>query len=77
MDKVTYKGKPLEKEKTYRVTVLDKHSFFAPLAKAADARHGADAYVRSKQIVRKDWLAYFKAGKPLLEPTHYLKIIEN
>ena len=70
-------GKPLEKQRKYRVTVLDKYTFFKTVAKTADARHGADAYVRSKQIVRKDWLAYFKAGKPLLEPTHYLKIIEN
>ena len=77
LDKVTYKGKSLEKEKTYRVTVLDKHSFFAPLAKAADARQGEKAFARGKQIVRKDWLDYFKEGKPLLEPTPYVEIIEN
>ena len=77
LDKVMYKGKPLEKEKTYRVTVLDKHSFFAPLAKAADARQGEKAFARGKQIVRKDWLDYFKEGKPLLEPTPYVEIIEN
>ena len=77
LDKVTYKGKSLEKEKTYRVTVLDKHSFFAPLAKAADARQGEKAFARGKRIVRKDWLDYFKKGKPLLEPTPYVEIIEN
>lgn len=77
LDKVTYKGKSLEKEKTYRVTVLDKHSFFAPLAKAADARQGEKAFARGKQIVRKEWLDYFKKGKPLLEPTPYVEIIEN
>ena len=69
LDKVTYKGKSLEKEKTYRVTVLDKHSFFAPLAKAADAGQGEKAFARSKRIVLKEWLDYFKKGKPLLEPT--------
>ena len=77
LDKVTYKGKSLEKEKTYRVTVLDKHSFFAPLAKAADARQGEKAFARGKRIVRKDWLDYFNKGKPLLEPTPYVEIIEN
>ena len=77
LDKVTYKGKSLEKEKTYRVTVLDKHSFFAPLAKAADARQGEKAFARGKRIVRKEWLDYFKKGKPLLEPTPYVEIIEN
>ena len=77
LDKVTYKGKSLEKEKTYRVTVLDKHSFFAPLAKAADARQGEKPFARGKQIVRKEWLDYFKKGKPLLEPTPYVEIIEN
>lgn len=77
LDKVTYKGKSLEKEKTYRVTVLDKYSFFAPLAKAADARQGEKAFARGKRIVRKDWLDYFKKGKPLLEPTPYVEIIEN
>ena len=70
-------GKPLEKQRKYRVTVLDKYTFFKTVAKAADARHGADAFVRRKQIVRKDWLAYFKAGKDLIEPTQYVKIIEN
>ena len=77
LDKVTYKGKSLEKEKTYRVTVLDKYSFFAPLAKAADARQGEKAFARGKRIVRKEWLDYFKKGKPLLEPTPYVEIIEN
>ena len=77
LDKVTYKGKSLEKEKTYRVTVLDKHSFFASLAKAADARQGEKAFARGKRIVRKEWLDYFKKGKPLLEPTPYVEIIEN
>lgn len=77
LDKVTYKGKSLEKEKTYRVTVLDKYSFFAPLAKAADARQGAKAFARGKRIVLKEWLDYFKKGKPLLEPTPYVEIIEN
>ena len=77
MDKVTYKGKSLEKEKTDRVTVLDKYSFFAPLAKAADARQGEKAFARGKRIVRKDWLDYFNKGKPLLEPTPYVEIIEN
>ena len=77
LDKVTYKGKSLEKEKTYRVTVLDKHSFFASLAKAVDARQGEKAFARGKRIVRKEWLDYFKKGKPLLEPTPYVEIIEN
>ena len=45
--------------------------------KAADARQGEKAFARGKRIVRKEWLDYFKKGKPLLEPTPYVEIIEN
>lgn len=74
---VSDKGKPLDKNKMYRVTILDKHSFFVSLAKAVDAQQGVAGFERGHRIVRKDWLAHFKAGKPLLEPTSYVQISDN
>ncbi|MGM9570319.1 MAG: 5'-nucleotidase C-terminal domain-containing protein, partial [Phascolarctobacterium sp.] len=76
LEQVLVKGKPLDKQKHYRVTILDKHTFFKAVAKAADAGQGAQAFARGKQIVRKDWLAYFKAGKNLQQPTSYVQIVD-
>ncbi|MGM9520601.1 MAG: extracellular solute-binding protein [Phascolarctobacterium sp.] len=77
LQQVFVKGKPLDEQKQYRVTVLDKQTFFKALAEAADAKQGVAGFVRGRHIVRKDWLEYFKAGRSLLEPTSYVQITEN
>ena len=77
LNKVTYNGQPLEKQKMYRVTVLDKHNFFDTIAKAADFKNGKQSFVRGEMNVRQQWLAHFKAGKTLLEPNAYVQIVQN
>ena len=77
LNKVTYNGQPLEKQKMYRVTVLDKHNFFDTIAKAAGFKNGKQSFVRGEMNVRQQWLAHFKAGKTLLEPNAYVQIVQN
>ena len=77
MNKVTYNGQPLEKQKMYRVTVLDKHNFFDTIAKAAGFKNGKQSFVCGEMNVRQQWLAHFKAGKTLLEPNAYVQIVQN
>ena len=77
LQQVLVNGKPLEKQKQYSVTILDKRIFFAPLAQAVDAKQGLIGPSRGIHTVRKDWLAYLKAGKALLAPTSYVQIVDN
>ncbi|MGM9530017.1 MAG: 5'-nucleotidase C-terminal domain-containing protein, partial [Phascolarctobacterium sp.] len=75
LQQVLVNGKPLEKQKQYRVTILDKRTFFGPIARTVDVKQGLTGFTRGKHIVRREWLDYFKAGKALLAPTSYVRIV--
>ena len=71
---VTQKGKPLDLQKRYKVTVLDKETYFRHKAEELLPDKGEAAFIRGKEFVRPHWLRYFKAGKPMEEPTPYVKV---
>ena len=71
---VTQKGKPLDLQKKYKVTVLDKETYFCHKAEELLPAKGESAFVRGEEFVRPNWLRYFKAGKPMEEPTAYVKV---
>lgn len=77
LNKVMYKGQPLDKQKMYRVTILDKHNYFDTIAKAAGFAKGKHSFARAQKNVRQQWLSYFKEGKHLLEPNAYVEIVQN
>ena len=71
---VTQKGKPLDLQKKYKVTVLDKETYFRHKAEELLPAKGESAFVRGEEFVRPNWLRYFKAGKPMEEPTAYVRV---
>ena len=71
---VTQKGKPLDLQKKYKVTVLDKETYFCHKAEELLPDKGEAAFIRGKEFVRPHWLRYFKAGKLMEEPTPYVKV---
>ncbi|MGM9528559.1 MAG: carbohydrate ABC transporter substrate-binding protein [Phascolarctobacterium sp.] len=71
---ITQNGKTFDLKKKYKVTVLDKETYFRH--KALELYHsvGESAFVRGKEFVRPNWLRYFKDGQQLAEPTNYVKV---
>ena len=74
LKEITLNGKPLNPKQSYKVTVIDKETFFAPKAAELLPSIGETAFKRGKDFVRVDWLRYFEAGKSLAEPTAYVKV---
>ena len=56
------------------MTVLDKETYFRHKAEELLPAKGESAFVRGEEFVRPNWLRYFKAGKPMEEPTAYVKV---
>ena len=74
LKQLLYQGKPLDKNKTYRVTVLDKKTFFTVLAEKLDGHKGSEGFTCGEKRVREAWQAYVMSGKPLLAPSPYLTV---
>ena len=74
LKQLLYQGKPLDKNKTYRVTVLDKKTFFTVLAEKLDGHKGSEGFTCGETRVREAWQAYVMSGKPLLAPSPYLTV---
>ena len=71
---VTQNGKALDLKKKYKVTVLDKETYFRLKALELFPEAGESAFVRGKEFVRPNWLRYFQVGKQLAAPTAYVKV---
>lgn len=54
--------------------MLDKETYFRHKAEELLPDKGEAAFIRGKEFVRPHWLRYFKAGKPMEEPTPYVKV---
>lgn len=74
LKQVTQKGKALDLQKKYKVTVLDKETYFRHKAAELLPDKGEAAFARGKEFVRPNWLRYFKDGKPMEEPTAYVRV---
>ncbi|MGM9570113.1 MAG: 5'-nucleotidase C-terminal domain-containing protein [Phascolarctobacterium sp.] len=74
LKRVTQNGKPLDLQKKYKVTILDKETYFRHKAEELLPEQGEAAFVRGKEFVRPNWLRYFQAGKQLAAPTDYVTV---
>ncbi|MDY2636948.1 MAG: hypothetical protein SOV56_03310 [Phascolarctobacterium sp.] len=70
---ITQNGKAFDVKKKYRVTVLDKETYFRHKALELYPGVGESAFIRGKKFVRPHWLRYFKDGQQMAAPSAYVK----